>query len=84
MPTVTAPTPLSLGSMCTGYGGLDMAVSAVLDVAPAWVADPDPGAAAILAHHWPHVPNLGDISALAALLTRPTADRPTPKEETAA
>ena len=43
---MTAPQPLSLGSMCTGYGGMDLAVAAVLDVAPAWVADPDPGAAA--------------------------------------
>ncbi|QKW40393.1 DNA cytosine methyltransferase [Actinomadura sp. NAK00032] len=50
--------------MCTGYGGLDLAVSAVLDVETAWVADPDPGAAAILAHHWPDVPNLGDITAV--------------------
>lgn len=41
-----------------------MAVAAVLDVEPAWVADPDPGAAAILAHHWPTVPNLGDITAV--------------------
>ncbi len=56
--------PLALGSLCTGYAGLDMAVSAVLDVRPAWVADPDPGAAAILAHHWPDVPNLGDITAV--------------------
>ena len=56
--------PLTLGSLCTGYGGLDLAVAQVLDVAPAWVADPDPGAAAILAHHWPTVPNLGDITAV--------------------
>lgn len=54
---MTAPQPLSFGSMCTGYGGLDLAVSAVLDIARAWVADPDLGAAAILAHHWPHVPS---------------------------
>lgn len=59
-----AGRPLTFGSMCTGYGGLDMAVSAVLDIEPAWVADPDPGAAAILAHHWPNVPNLGDITAV--------------------
>ncbi|KAB2347259.1 DNA cytosine methyltransferase [Actinomadura rudentiformis] len=57
-------TALSMGSMCTGYGGLDMAVAAVLDVEPVWVADPDPGAAAILAHHHPGVPNLGDITAV--------------------
>lgn len=56
--------PLTLGSLCTGYGGLDLAVAQVLDVATAWVADPDPGAAQILAHHWPGVPNLGDITAV--------------------
>jgi DNA (cytosine-5)-methyltransferase 1 len=48
--------------MCTGYAGLDQAVAQVLDVEPAWVADPAPGAAAILAHHMPDVPNLGDIT----------------------
>jgi len=41
-----------------------MAVAEVLDVKLTWVADPDPGAAAILAHHWPDVPNLGDITAV--------------------
>lgn len=55
-------TRFHLGSVCTGYGGLDLAVAQVLDVEHAWVADPDPGAAAILAHHYPDVPNLGDIT----------------------
>jgi DNA (cytosine-5)-methyltransferase 1 len=55
---------LTLGSLCTGYGGLDMAMDAVLPVRLAWVADPDPGAAALLAHHHPGVPNLGDITAV--------------------
>lgn len=55
-------TRLRLGSFCSGYGGLDLAVARVLDVEPVWFADPDPGAAAILAHHWPTVPNLGDIT----------------------
>jgi DNA (cytosine-5)-methyltransferase 1 len=40
-----------------------MAVQQVLGGHLAWVADPDPGAAAILAHHYPDVPNLGDITA---------------------
>lgn len=57
-------TRLRLGSFCSGYGGLDLAVARVLDVEPAWFADPDPGAAAILAHHWPTVPNLGDITSV--------------------
>ncbi|MFD0535036.1 DNA cytosine methyltransferase [Actinomadura luteofluorescens] len=61
---MTFSLPLSLGSMCTGYGGLDLAVAEVLDVAPVWVADPAPGAAAVLAHRFPGVPNLGDLTAV--------------------
>ena len=30
----------------------------------AWVADNDPGASKILAHHYPDVPNLGDITTI--------------------
>ncbi|SEG90988.1 DNA (cytosine-5)-methyltransferase 1 [Thermomonospora echinospora] len=52
-----------IGSLCSGYGGLDLAAAAVLGGHPVWVADPDPGAAATLAHHWPDVANLGDITA---------------------
>ena len=54
-----------IGSLCSGYGGLDHAVQAVLDADLAWVADPDPGASRILAHHHPDTPNLGDITTLA-------------------
>ncbi|MEV4974875.1 DNA cytosine methyltransferase [Streptomyces scopuliridis] len=53
-----------IGSVCTGYGGLDMAVQAVFGGTLAWVADNDPGASRILAHHMPRVPNLGDITAV--------------------
>ncbi|WP_433701809.1 DNA cytosine methyltransferase [Nocardiopsis sp. CA-288880] len=55
---------LTIGSLCSGYEGLGMSVQSVLDAELAWVADPDPGAAKILAHHYPHVPNLGDITAV--------------------
>lgn len=51
-----------IGSLCTGYGGLDHAVMDVLGGDLAWVADPDPGASKILAHHHPSIPNLGDIT----------------------
>ena len=51
-----------LGSLCTGMGGLDLAVAAVLDVDHAWHAEADPAAAKVLAAHWPEVPNLGDIT----------------------
>ena len=56
--------PLRIGSLCTGYGGLDMAVTAVLDAEVAWYAENDQHAAAVLAARWPGLRNLGDITAL--------------------
>ncbi len=58
------PGRLRIGSLCTGYGGLDMAVTAVLDSEVAWYAENDPYAAAVLAARWPGLHNLGDITAL--------------------
>ena len=57
-------TALRIGSLCTGYGGLDVAVQAVFGGELAWVADNDPGASRILAHRHCGVPNLGDITAV--------------------
>jgi DNA (cytosine-5)-methyltransferase 1 len=51
-----------VGSLCTGYGGLDMAVQRVLGGSLAWVSDIDPGARKIIAHRFPGVPNLGDLT----------------------
>lgn len=51
-----------IGSLCTGYGGLDMAVQAVFGGTTAWVSDLDPGASQILTHRYPNVPNLGDLT----------------------
>lgn len=52
-----------VGSLCTGYGGLDMAVQAVLGGELAWVCDIDAGAGALLAHNHPDLPNLHDLTA---------------------
>jgi DNA (cytosine-5)-methyltransferase 1 len=54
--------PPRIGSLCTGYGGLDLAVLAVLGGHVVWVADNDPAAARLLERRWPGVPNLGDIT----------------------
>lgn len=52
-----------IGSLCSGYGGLDLGVLAALGGGRlAWVADPEPAAAAVLAARFPGVPNLGDIT----------------------
>jgi DNA (cytosine-5)-methyltransferase 1 len=60
------PPALALrsGSLCTGYGGLDLAAAAVLGARLAWCAESDKHAAAVLAARYPGVPNLGDITAL--------------------
>lgn len=43
--------------LCAGIDGFGLA----LGVTPTWVADNDPDAAAVLAHHYPNTPNLGDV-----------------------
>jgi DNA (cytosine-5)-methyltransferase 1 len=58
----SAATRLRAGSLCTGYGGLDLAVLAVLDAALAWCAETDRHASAVLAARFPGIPNLGDLT----------------------
>lgn len=58
----TAGMTLHIGSMFTGYSGLEMGVMQVLDAQPAWFAEIDEAPARILHHHYPHVPNLGDVT----------------------
>lgn len=58
----TAAAGPRIGSLCSGYRGLDGAVEAVFGGSTAWVSDIDPGASKILAHHWPGTPNLGDLT----------------------
>jgi DNA (cytosine-5)-methyltransferase 1 len=55
---------LTYGSLFTGYGGLELGLQAVLGGTTAWHCDNAPGPARILAHHYPHVPNHGDITAV--------------------
>lgn len=68
-------TGLAVGSMCSGYGGLELGVRLALGAAATvvWHAEHDPddprptacqAAPRVLAHHWPAVPNLGDLAAV--------------------
>lgn len=57
-------TGLRVGSLCTGYGGLDMAVMQVFGGQLRWVADNDRHVSQLLAVRHPHVPNLGDLTTL--------------------
>lgn len=54
---------MRVGALFAGYGGLEMAVQAVWPHAtPAWFVEYDKAPSAVLAHHWPHVPNYGDVT----------------------
>jgi len=58
----TADAQPRIGSLFTGYGGLDMAARAIFGGRTAWVSDIKPAAVALLAQRYPDVPNLGDIT----------------------
>lgn len=53
-----------VGSLFTGSGQLDEAVRAVFGGELAWHAEVDPAATRLLAHRYPDVPNLGDLTAV--------------------
>jgi DNA (cytosine-5)-methyltransferase 1 len=55
---------LRIGSLCTGYGGLDMAVTAVFNGRLIWSADNDRHVSVLLDKRYPDVPNLGDLTRL--------------------
>ncbi len=51
---------MKIGSLCTGYGGLDMAVEAYFDAEMVWCAEIDKYASKLIAQRFVK-PNLGDI-----------------------
>lgn len=62
----------TVGSLCTGYGGLEMGLQQAfgpMDVR--WHAEVDPAASRVLKTHTPDVPNLGDITGIAWRLVEP-------------
>jgi len=55
---------MRLGSLCSGYGGLEAGIGQVLDIEPVWCSEIDKDAAKVLAAHHPSTPNLGDLTVL--------------------
>lgn len=51
---------MKIGSLCSGYGGLDMAVEAFYDANTAWMCDIDKYASIVIKERW-GLPNLGDM-----------------------
>ena len=61
--TPADPAPLRVGSLFSGYGGLDLAVEHVFHAQTVWFSEISP-VQRVFAHHWPDAPNLGDITAI--------------------
>lgn len=55
---------MRIGSLFSGAGGLDLAIEAVFGATVAWHCENDPAVAKVLAHRWPDIPNIGDITAV--------------------
>jgi len=55
---------LTYGSVCSGIESASVAWE-VLGLSPTWFSEVEPFPCAVLAHHWPDVPNLGDMTKLA-------------------
>jgi DNA (cytosine-5)-methyltransferase 1 len=51
-----------IGSLFTGYGGLDMAAELHYDARTVWTSDIDPAACKIIAGRMPQAPNLGNVT----------------------
>ncbi|AUR84006.1 C-5 cytosine-specific DNA methylase [Vibrio phage 1.046.O._10N.286.52.E3] len=54
---------ISYGSVCSGIESASVAWEP-LGYVPSWFSEIEPFPCAVLAHHWPHVANLGDMSLL--------------------
>lgn len=53
---------LRIGSLFSGYGGLDLAVEHVFNVTTVWFSELNEPVARVFSRHWPDAPNLGDIT----------------------
>ncbi|WP_277869026.1 DNA cytosine methyltransferase [Brevibacterium epidermidis] len=55
---------LKIGSLFSGYGGLDLAVEHATGGRTVWFSELNELGARVFTHHWPDAPNLGDITAV--------------------
>lgn len=53
---------LTIGSLFSGYGGLDLAVAELFEAKVLWHVEYDKAPSQILEHHYPEIPNYGDIT----------------------
>ncbi|MGD4807263.1 DNA cytosine methyltransferase, partial [Xanthomonas citri pv. citri] len=63
-PSPPTSNDIAYGSVCSGIEAVSLAWEP-LGLKPAWFSETDAFASAVLAHRYPHVPNLGDMTRLA-------------------
>lgn len=63
------------GSVCSGIEAASCAWES-LDWQPAWFSEIEPFPSAVLAHHWPEVANLGDMTKIAAAISSGDVEAP--------
>lgn len=56
--------PLRVGSLFSGYGGLDLAVEYATGGETIWFSEINAPSIRVFARHWPGIPNLGDITSV--------------------
>lgn len=66
---------LTYGSVCSGIEAASIAWEP-LGLKPAWFSEIEAFPSAVLAHHWPHVRNLGDMTKIAAAVRAGTVPAP--------
>lgn len=55
---------MRVGSLCSGYGGLDMAACAHFNGTVAWYSEIEPAGVQVLNHHHPKAQDIGDLTRL--------------------
>jgi len=53
---------VKIGSLFSGYGGLDLAVEEMFDARTVWHCESEDAPSKVLAAHWPGVPNYRDVT----------------------
>ena len=66
---------IKYGSVCSGIEAASVAWEP-LGWKPEWFAEIEPFPSAVLAHHWPHVPNLGDMTKIAGEVANDNVQAP--------
>ena len=63
-PNASSDSRLRIGSLFSGYGGLDLAVEHVFNAKTVWFSELNEPVARVFARHWTDAPDLGDITAI--------------------